>query len=634
MRITWKLLLCTIAAVLISTPAIMADLPDLIPREVLFGNPDKISPQISPDGKFLAYIAPDQDVLNVWVRTIGKKDDRVITKDRDRGIRFYGWAYNNKDLVYIQDKGGDENWRLYAVDMSSRRVRDLTPFEGVRAQNFMMDPNFPNEILIGLNKDNEKLHDVYRINLTSNTCTKEESNPGNVVGWFTDTKFKLRGSLAQMPDGGFQLRVRDHVASEWRPLTTWRSEDALASRPIAFTPDNKSIYATSSIDSNTARLVEISLADGTEKVLASNREVDAGQVVVHPTKYHIQAVAFTKDRTKWEVLDNTVKKDFDAIKKLHDGDFSIANRDLADKTWLVSFETDDGPIYYYSFDRQTRKGQFMFTHRPALQKYKLAKMKPVTIRSRDGLDLHSYLTLPVGVTPKNLPTVLYVHGGPWYRDSWGFNTKAQWLANRGYAVLQVNFRGSTGFGKKFINAGDREWGGKMHDDLIDAVNWIIKKGYADKNKIAIFGRSYGGYATLVGLTFTPDVFACGVDIVGPSNLVTFMNTIPPYWEPMRPFFEKRIGGIDEVQFLKSRSPLFKADRITKPLLIGQGANDPRVKRSESDQIVAAMKSANIPVEYVVYEDEGHGFAKPENRLDFYAKAERFLATHLGGRYEK
>lgn len=627
----WMLLAVSVCAAW--TTAALAGLPDLIPRDVLFGNPERISPQISPDGKYLAYIAPDNDVLNVWVRTIGQKDDHVVTNDRERGIRFYNWAYNNKDLVYIQDKGGDENWHVYAVDFASKKERDLTPHAGVRAQNMMTDPNFPNDMLVELNKDDPKLHDVYRIDLAKNTLTKEAANPGDIVGWFTDTKFQLRGALAQSPDGGFQLRIRDHLDSEWRTLVTWKSEDALSSQPIGFTPDNKAIYATSSTGANTGRLVQISMTDGTEKVLASNPDVDAGDVLIHPTKYNVQAVAFTKDRTEWTVLDDTVKKDFEAIKKLHAGDFYVINRDLVDKNWLVSFVTDNGPVYYYTYNRDSAKGELLFTHRPKLEKYKLAEMKPVSISSRDGLTLHSYLTLPVGVEPKNLPAVLLVHGGPWARDVWGLNSNAQWLANRGYAVLQVNFRGSTGFGKSFTNAADREWGGKMHDDLIDAVNWLIKEGYADKSKIAIYGGSYGGYATLVGLTFTPDVFACGVDIVGPSNLITFMNTIPPYWEPMRPLFEKRIGGTTEAEFLKSRSPLFLVDKIKKPLLIAQGANDPRVKQAESDQIVEALKKANIPVQYEVYEDEGHGFAKPENQLDFYAKAEKFLTQHLGGRHE-
>lgn len=611
-----------------------AGLPTLIPREVLFGNPEMTSPRISPDGKHLAYLAPDEGVLNVWVRTIGQKDDRVITKDRDRGIRFFGWAYNNRDLIYIQDKAGDENWHLHAVNLTTTNERDLTPFPGVRAQNVMSDPNHPDEILIGLNRDNPRLHDVYRINLTSGTCIKEEPNPGDVVGWMTDREFKLRGALSPTPDGGFQVRVRDNIASAWRPMVTWSTEDALTTSPVGFTPDNSGIYFRSSIGTNTAQVVQISLSDGSTKVLASNPEIDSGAVMVHPTRYHIQAVAFTKDRTEWEVLDATIGNDFRALKKLHKGDFSVIDRDLADRTWLVSYKTDNGPTSFYSYDRSTRKGSFLFTSRSDLKKYKLANMKPVTITTRDGLKLHCYLTLPVGTKPRNLPTVLHVHGGPWARDYWGYNPDVQWLANRGYAVLQVNFRGSTGFGKKFINAGDREWGGKMHDDLIDSVNWLVDEGFADKSKIAIFGGSYGGYATLVGLTFTPDVFACGVDIVGPSNLVTFMNSIPPYWEPLRPLFEKRIGNTQDEAFLKSRSPLFQAQRITKPLIIAQGANDPRVKKAESDQIVQAMKQSGIPVEYMVFEDEGHGFAKPENRLEFYAAAEKFLAQHLGGRYEQ
>ena len=635
MKTSQKLLVCALALVLVATPVVVADLPDLIPREVLFGNPEKISPQISPDGKFLAYIAPDRGVLNVWVRTIGKKDDHAVTRDRDRGIRYCWWAHNNKDLIYIQDKNADANWHLYAVEMKTRKTRDLTKFEGVRAQNVMMDPNFPNEILIGLNIENKRLHDIYRIDLTTNTCTKEESNPGDIVGWFTDTDFKLRGALRTMPDGGFQLRVRDEVASAWRPLTTWRSEDALSSHPIGFTPDNMSIYATSSTGSNTARLVTISLSVGTEKVLASNSEVDAGTVLIHPTKHHVQAVAFTEDRTEWEVLDKSIKKDFEAIKKLHDGDFSIISRDLADKTWLVRFETDQAPIHYYTYTRDNRKAELLFTSQSKLEKHKLARMKPVTITSRDALELHGYLTLPVGVKPKNLPAVLLVRDWAWSRDTWGLSSTPQWLANRGYAVLQVNFRGSTGFGKSFINAADREWGGKMHDDLIDAVNWMIKQGYADKNKIAIFGRGiYGGYEALVGLTFTPDVFACGVDMVGISNLAAWMKSFPPYWEPYRPLVAKRIGNPDDQAFLKSRSPFFKVDRITKPLIIAQGANDPYIKRADTEQMVSALQKAGVAVQYELFPDEGHRLVKPENRLKFYASAEKFLAKHLGGRFEQ
>jgi dipeptidyl aminopeptidase/acylaminoacyl peptidase len=334
------------------------------------------------------------------------------------------------------------------------------------------------------------------------------------------------------------------------------------------------------------------------------------------------------------VIDPSVKADFDALRRVRDGDFSVVSRDLADKTWLVVYDLDDAPVTYYTYDRATKQAAKLFTNRPALEKYKLAKMKPISFKARDGMTIYGYLTLPVDKEPRNLPMVLNVHGGPWGRDTWGLDNEAQWLANRGYAALQINFRGSTGYGKAYLNAGDREWAGKMHDDLIDGKNWAVQQGYADPKKVCIYGGSYGGYATLVGVTFTPDEFTCGVDIVGPSNLVTLLKSIPPYWAPIRSLFHKRLGNEEtEAGFLNSRSPLFKADQIKAPLLIAQGANDPRVKQAESDQIVAAMRKNNKPVEYIVFPDEGHGFARPENRLKFYAAAEQFLAKYLGGRAE-
>jgi dipeptidyl aminopeptidase/acylaminoacyl peptidase len=374
------------------------------------------------------------------------------------------------------------------------------------------------------------------------------------------------------------------------------------------------------------------LATGKEKTLASDDAADVADALIHPTKHTVQAVAFTKERTNWKVLDPSIAEDFAAIGKIRNGDFHLINRDHADQTWLLSFETDDGPVYYYAYNRSTKKGEVLFTNRKALEGLTLAKMKPIRFKARDGLTVHGYLAAPPGVEARNLPMVLNVHGGPWSRDTWGYDGEVQWLANRGYAVLQVNFRGSTGYGKKFLNAADREWGGKMHDDLVDGVQWAVKEGVADPQRVAIFGGSYGGYATLVGLTFTPDLFACGVDIVGPSNLITFQENIPPYWKPLEPILWGRVGNpTKDAEFLKSRSPLFKVDQINKPLLIAQGANDPRVKKSESLQMVEALKKAGKVVEYVEYADEGHGFARPENRLDFYGKAEKFLAQHLGGR---
>lgn len=628
--------LCVVvSAFLVPSAGTWADLPPLIPREVLFGNPDKASPRISPDGKRLAYLAPDEGVLNVWIRTVGKEDDRPVTHDRKRGIRAYFWAQNNKQILYIQDKDGDENWHVYATNLETKKTEDLTPFEGVQARIVAIEPEFPNDILLAINKRTPQLHDVYRADVTNGELKIELENEQGFVDFVADHHLQVRAAVKPIENGGTELWVRDSADSAWRKLTTWAPVDALNSGPVAFTPDGKGLYLINSANANTSEFREMDLATGKEKTLARDPVNDVVEYVIHPTKHHVQAVAFHKGRLYWAPLDNDVRNDIIRIATLERGDFHILNRDHADQSWLVSFEKDDGPITYLVYNLETNKAERLFTNRKALEKLTLAKMEPVAFKAGDGLRIYGYLTTPPGVPSKNLPMVLLVHGGPWYRDSWGYAPTAQWLANRGYAVLQVNFRGSTGYGKKFLNAANREWAGKMHQDLIDGVNWAINKGIADPKRIAIFGGSYGGYATLVGLTFTPDVFACGVDIVGPSNLITWMKTIPPYWKPFEPILWERVGNPEkDAEFLKSRSPLFKVDRITKPLLIAQGANDPRVPKEESLQMVKALKEADKPVSYVEYPDEGHGFARPENRLDFFAKAEKFLANHLGGRYEE
>jgi dipeptidyl aminopeptidase/acylaminoacyl peptidase len=615
-----------------SAPVTLADLPPLIPRNVFFSNPDKANPQISPDGRRMAYLAPDEGVLNVWVRTIGQTDDRPVTKDRKRGIRIYFWAQNNEQIIYLQDKDGDENWHVYAVNLRSNDEKDVTPFPNVQARVEAVERKYPNEIIVSINNRNPELHDVHKVDLLTGKLTLVTQNDDGFIGWNVDHDYQVRGAAKVNPDGGIILMARDTHESAWRQLADWGPEDALTSGPVSFTPDGKALYVINSIGSNAGELREMEVASGKEKVLASDETYDVADIVIHPGKHHVQAVAFTKDRLTWKVIDSTVADDFAAIGRIRVGDFHILNRDHADQTWLVSFDVDNGPVYFYAYDRKTKKGELLFTNRKSLEGLILANMKPITFKARDGLTVQGYLTTPPGVEPKALPLVLNVHGGPWSRDTWGYDGEVQWLANRGYAVLQVNFRGSTGYGKKFLNAADREWGGKMHDDLVDAVAWAVKDGVADTKRIGIFGGSYGGYATLVGLTFTPDLFACGVDIVGPSNLITFQETIPPYWKPFEPIFWGRVGHpVKDAEFLKSRSPLFKVDQIKKPLLIAQGANDPRVKKSESLQMVDALKKAGKVVEYVEYSDEGHGFARPENRLDFYAKAERFLAQHLGGR---
>lgn len=609
-----------------------AQQPELIPRQVLFGNPERASPQISPDGKQMGYLAPDKGVLNVWVRTVGKDDDRVVTKDRKRGIRFFSWAQDSRHILYIQDREGDENWHLYSVDLNTNVIRDLSPFQGVRVQQIFTDPNFPDQLLLGMNLRNPQVFDIYRVDLRTGAIEKEAENPGHYVGWLTDHAFRIRGAVAAQPDGGFQLVVRKNADSPFEPFLTWGPD--YDGTPHGFTPDGQGLYIEDNLERDTTQLYEIDLATKKKKVLAHHPAVDVGPVLIHPTKHHVQAVGFNLHRLEWTVLDKSVAADFAALRRVHKGQFNILNRDNADHTWLVAFTSDREPVRYYAYHRDTKQATYLFSNRPRLEQYTLAPMKPVTITARDGLKLHSYLTLPVGKEPKNLPLVLNPHGGPWARNTWGYSSTAQWLANRGYVVLQVNFRGSTGFGKKFLHAGDREWGAKMHDDLIDAVNWAIEEGIADPEQICILGGSYGGYATLVGAAFTPDVFHCAVDIVGPSNLVTLLKSIPPYWKPLLNMFRYRVGNEEtEADFLRARSPLFKADQIKIPLLIAQGANDPRVKQAESEQIVAALRKKGKEVDYLLFPDEGHGFARPENRLCFFAAAEQFLAKHLGGRAE-
>jgi dipeptidyl aminopeptidase/acylaminoacyl peptidase len=607
---------------------------ELIPRTILFGNPTKASPRISPDGRHFAYLAPVDNVLNVWVGSVSGNEYYPITNDTERGIRSYFWAPNNKHILYVQDTGGNENWRLYATDVETHETRDLTPFEDVQVQIINQDKHFPDELLIAMNKENPQVHDVYNLNIASGTLTLVAQNPGNIAGWVVDTQFKVRGAMAARADGGIDLLVRDSEQAEWRTPFGWDPDDALTSGALAFTHDGQSLYIQDSRNVNAGRLIKLNLSTNEETVIAEDAQYDVSAIMVHPDSYEIQAVAFDKDRVEWLVLDASIQLDFDRIADIHQGDFSIVSRDDADETWLVSFNVDNGPVPYYAYHRKQQSVEFLFDNMPDLSDYTLAHTEPVTFSARDGLTIHGYLTRPVN-QQSNLPLVLNVHGGPWARDIWGFNPEAQWFANRGYACFEINYRGSTGYGKEFLNAGNKEWGRNMHYDLVDGMQWAIQQGIADPQKVAIYGASYGGYAALVGATMTPDLFRCAVDIVGPSNLITLIQTIPPYWSTALAAFKKRVGDPEtEEEFLKARSPLFHVDNIKIPMLIAQGANDPRVKQAESEQIVEAMKSKGIAYEYMLFPDEGHGFAKPENRITFYAAAEKFLAHNLGGSYEE
>jgi dipeptidyl aminopeptidase/acylaminoacyl peptidase len=616
---------------------------DLIPRSVLFGNPERTSPEISPDGGSLAWIAPRDGVLNLWVAPIGGEGGesgvdwaaaQPVTEDTDRGIRAFAWARDGQHVLYVQDVGGDENWRLYDVDPRTLARRDLTPFEGIHATIIGTSKRRPDEVLVGINADNPQLHDVYRLHLASGELVKEIVNPG-YAGWLADEDLQVRCAIAPLPDGSFNVLVRDSGEGEFRHLLTIPPEDATSTDVVAFSGDGRSMLMISSAGSDTGRLTRVDLGGGGATVLAEDPDADVTGVLLHPDTRDPLIALVLKDRMTYEVLDQSVADDLKAVRALHPGDPSFSGRDEADRTWLIAFNVDAGSVTYFMYDRATKTGQLLFEARPALSGYELAAMEPFSFPARDGLVIHGYVTFPPGLGRENLPAVLDVHGGPQVRDAWGYNPEAQWLANRGYLCIQVNYRGSTGYGKAFVAAGDREWGGKMHDDLVDAVEHVVARGWADRSRVAIYGGSYGGYAALVGAAFTPDVFCCAVDIVGPSNLKTLLETIPPYWAPMIAQLYRRVGNPEtDEEFLWSRSPLSRAHDIRVPLLIAQGANDPRVKQAESEQIVAALTEAGIDHEYMLFPDEGHGFAKPENRIKFYAAAERFLAKYLGGRYEE
>jgi dipeptidyl aminopeptidase/acylaminoacyl peptidase len=619
-------------------PAMNSKPPVLIPRKLLFGNPDRTAVKISPDGAKLAFLAPVEGVLNVWIAPAAEPEKAApVTNDRRRGIRSYGWAHTNAHVLYIQDKDGDENWHVYATDLQTKETRDLTPFPATQARIQHVSRRFPQEILVALNNRDAKFHDVHRVNILTGAIRLLQKNT-EFVEFVTDEQFEVRLGLRQTPDGGWEFLQRAGE-ERWELLVKTGLEDAATTSTVGFDETGRTLYMTDCRGRDTAALFAWDLSSGQRELLAEDPRADPGEFLQHPVTQAVQAVSFNYERVAWKVLDPAIAPDFEALRAVSEGDFRVVSRSLDDSTWIVAYMADIGPTRYYRYDRKSRRAEFLFTSRPALEGLPLAKMRPLVIRSRDGFDMVSYLTLPAGAgdkPEKPLPTVLLVHGGPWWRDTWGFDAFHQWLANRGYAVLSVNFRASLGFGKKFVNAGNLEWGRKMHDDLIDAVDWAVQKRIADPKRVAIMGGSYGGYATLVGLTFTPEKFVCGVDIVGPSNLLTLLNSIPPYWQPIVELFAKRAGDPrteDGRRLLNERSPLTRADRIRRPLLIGQGANDPRVKQAESDQIVAAMKAGNIPVTYLLYPDEGHGFGRPENFLSFTAAADAFLAAHLGGRVE-
>jgi dipeptidyl aminopeptidase/acylaminoacyl peptidase len=623
-----------------STPS--ASVP-LIEREKIFGNPTKAAGQISPDGKWLSWIAPRDGVMNVWVAPVAAPGQaKPLTAEKVRPIRSTFWSPDSKTLLFINDKGGDENFLLYGVNVASGEQKNYTPFEKTRASVVGISRKARDRILVGINNRDARWHDVYSLNLASGKLTLVQQNDG-YAGFVGDEDLNLRLAQKSRSDGGTDYYRINAGKVEPEPIAQVSLDDSMTTSPLGFTADGKTLYWTDSRGRDTAALMAQDVASGKTKIVAQDPRADISSGLSHPITGRVQAYSVDYLKQEYVALDPSIKSDLAFLKNAAKGEFRVVSRTDADDKWVVNIDRVTAPGSTWLYERKGKRLTQLFVTRPELEGMPLVQMFPQEIKARDGLTLVSYLTLPKsadadgnGKADQPVPMVLFVHGGPWARDRYGYSSYHQWLANRGYAVLSVNYRGSTGFGKNFITSGDLQWGRKMHDDLLDAVDWAVKSGVTTRDKVAIMGGSYGGYATLAGMAFTPTTFACGVDIVGPSNLFTLLQTIPPYWEAGKQQFYKRMGDPTTEAgkaLLKERSPLNFAENIARPLLIGQGANDPRVNVRESDQIVAAMNAKNIPVTYVVFPDEGHGFARPVNNIAFQSIAENFLGQCLGGRAE-
>ncbi|ALN80755.1 S9 family peptidase [Lysobacter antibioticus] len=620
--------------------------PTLISRDLLFSNPERTNVSISPDGKYLSWVAPLDGVLNVWVAPAGELDKaKPATHDKARGITGYTWAYKPGTLLYVRDSGGDENYHVFALDIVTGSERDLSPYPKIRASIGNISPRHPESVMIGMNDRDAKYHDLYRVDLGSGERALVQKNEG-FSGFLTDEDYRVRLGYKPAADGSREILALGENG-QWSPWDRIPVEDGLTTRALGYTADGQTLYWLDSRGRDTGALFAQS-ADGKRRLLLENPKADIAGTLTDPTSGRILAASANYLREEWTAIDPQVAADLATLKKMGPGEASVQSQTLDNRSWIVLYSAPETPSVYYRYDRGEHGGpgklSKLFSSRPKMEGLPLAPMWPQEIRSRDGLTLVSYLTLPPqadadgdGKPERPVPMVLNVHGGPWARDSYGYAGTTQWLANRGYAVLNVNYRGSTGFGKDFLNRADGEFAGKMHDDLIDAVAWAVKQGVTTKDQVAIMGGSYGGYATLVGLSFTPDTFKCGVDIVGPSSLVTLIESFPAYAAPtLEATWYKRVGDPRTEsgrKHLLERSPIGRVDKISKPLLVGQGANDPRVTQAESDNLVAAMNQRKIPVSYALFADEGHGFARPENRKAFNALTEGFLGKCLGGRVE-
>lgn len=599
-----------------------------IPMEDFFRNPEKSSYQISPDGKYYSYMAPYESRMNVFVQKIGEDEAKRITEVTDRDIAGYTWA-NNERILYLKDNGGDENFALYGVNLDGSNPMALTAFDSVRTQ-FIDDLEDQDEyIIVGLNKRDLRIFDPYRLNVTTGELTMLAENPGNISGWMTDHDGKLR--VAITTDGvNTSVLYRDTEDSEWQALVTTNFRESLS--PLFFTFDNKNLYVSSNLgrDKAAIQVFDVEKKEAVE-TLYEHPDVDVYSLNYSRKRKVLTSISYTTEKRQREFLDAEIKAWFDKLSaKLEGYEIGIGGSSTDETKLIVRTYSDRSLGAYYFYDITEDRLEKLEDVSPWINEDEMAEMQPVSYKSRDGLTINGYLTLPKGKEAKNLPVVVNVHGGPWVRDNWGYNKEVQFLANRGYAVLQMNYRGSTGYGRAFWEASFKQWGQAMQDDVSDGAKWLIAEGIADPKRVAIYGGSYGGYATLAGLTYSPELYACGVDYVGVSNLFTFMETIPPYWTQYLEMLYEMVGHPQkDSAMLAAYSPSLNADKIVAPLFIAQGANDPRVKKSESDQMVEAMKARGVDVEYLVKDNEGHGFRNEENRFEFYRSMEAFLTKYIG-----
>ncbi len=624
---------------------LLAQQPPIIDRELFFGDPEIAEAQISPDGKWITFLKQYNGIMNIWIKEKDApwEEARPITADTKRPVIAYFWSRDGRYVLYAQDKAGDENYRIYAVDPfascdSVPPARDLTPFQNVLAIIIDVPRKTPQEIVIGLNQRDPALHDVYRLHIVTGELTLIRENRENIAGWMTDLEGNVRLALRQTEEGG--IEILEVMGENLRSLYRVSSEEE--AYPIRFTKDGRAFYLVSNQgERDKTELLLFDLTTGETELVDRDPQdqVDFGGALFSEVTDELLATFYVGDRVRVYPKERKFQEDYETLRKLlPDGEIGLMSATADGNMWMVSVSRDVDPGSVYLFDRTTKEIQFLYKSRPQLPTEYLSPMQPVHYRARDGMTIYGYLTVPKGLEPKNLPVVMWIHGGPWARDVWGYDAMVQFLANRGYAVFQPNFRGSAGYGKRYLNAGNKQWGtGAMQHDITDAVHFLIEEGIADPQRVAIAGGSYGGYATLAGLAFTPDLYACGFDIVGPSNLITLLQSIPPYWKPIQKIFEKRVGNLhdpEERKMLEAQSPLFSATNIKAPLFVVQGANDPRVKKQESDQIVTALRDLGREVEYMVAPDEGHGFLNELNRLAMVTAMEQFFAKHLKGRLQE